>query len=387
MKVFTSSHKVDPVKWEAIRDTENLFTDLRYLKAVEEANILDCEHQFFEFSRDGKLLCSIYGFILINDFASYLNKPWLNIINSIRKAFPDFMKIKSLEIGTPINFGLTISLDSQIRDDQLISIISLIKRYARKQNVNLVLIRDFRGQTLPIENHLILSGFSKLANLPNAILKLRWKSFEEYTADMKSMYRRNVKVKKRQKEKAQIQTIICKGKQSLKLVDDYVSLYKNVRKNSDFFSREFYGKEFHHAMYNNLNEFSYWLQYYKNSKLVAFFHFFVYKGKTVLNILGMDYQVSFEAMLYFNSYFDWIQYSIDHNIHSYDAGTTTFIAKSSLGFSIVPQRMYLWMSNPIFLWAVKTGYRHSMDMGIKNVRRAFKEEGYQYLWDGDQDNL
>ncbi len=67
----------------------------------------------------------------------------------------------------------------------------------------------------------------------------------------------------------------------------------------------------------------------------------------MIQFVGMDYDVSRTALLYFNAYYDLIQFAIENRIQTIEAGITTYRAKSELGFSIIPQRMYIWHKSPL----------------------------------------
>ena len=75
-------------------------------------------------------------------------------------------------------------------------------------------------------------------------------------------------------------------------------------------------------------------------------------------------------------------FAIKNGITLDEAGTTTYEAKSEIGFSILPQRMYLWHQNALFIAVAVHVFKTLMDNMIDNCHYAFKSNNHQYLWDG-----
>jgi len=382
MRVVSRMEEVDQSSWEEIRDRNNLLTDLSYLKAVEESDVNECEYQYFEFYKSGQLICSMFGYVIINDAVLFSGEFIKKFISAIRRILPGLLKIKTLEIGSPVGLGLTISISPHIKREYLSSIVNLLKKYARQNRIKVILVRDFKEGKAPIESILSKAGFKCVPNLPDSIMKIEWGSFEEYLSCLKKNYRRQARKKIRKKDDQGIRTLISNEIGDLNRAKGYAELVKNVTERAVEYARESIGEQYHVAMFNNLKGSSYWLQYYDDDdELVAFVHFIVYKGTMMLQYVGMDYEISRDALLYFNSYYDQIKFAIENGIKSIEAGITTYRTKSELGFSLYPQRMYVWHKNPLlrpFIGMVFKANENKME----EYHYAFKNNTNQYLWDG-----
>lgn len=383
MRVVGRSEKIDWSCWESIRDKKNLLTDPSYLKAVEESGVIECEYQYFEFYESGQLICSMFGYVIINDAALFYGETFKKLISAVRRVIPGFLTAKTLEIGTPVSVGITVSVSPQVSREHIFSIVDLLKEYTRKNHIKVILIRDFNEVKTSLESVLLEAGFKCIPNLANSVMKIEWGSFEEYLSCLKSRYRQHARMRMRKKKTAGIRTALLNSRDGLIKSGDYARLYRNVVDRSEEYEREFISEQYHTAMFNNLKGCNYWLQYYNDDELVAFVHFIVYKGIMMLQYVGMDYEISREALLYFNSFYDQIKFAIENGVKSIEAGITTYRTKSEMGFSIYPQRMYLWHKNPLlrpFIGMVFKTTEHREE----DCHYAFKDNRSQYLWDGKE---
>jgi len=382
MKVKNSIRQVDRAAWEQLRDCDNMLTDPDYMQAVEKAQIFECEHRYFEFYECEQIICSMSGVILLND-AGYLCKGIsTKIISFLRRFFPKFLMIRTLEIGSPINSGMTISTRDDINAAQLSIIVDLLKKYSRDERISIIVFRDFNRDEVLIESVLQQMGLISLFNMPTGRMDIVWDSFEQYMADLKKRYRSDARRKMNNKSKHDIRTSFSNDANALDLTKTYTSLFENVRARSEEYQREIIGEQYHIEMYNHLKEQNCWLRYFKDDELVAFSHFIVYKGVMKGQFVGMDYETSHKAMLYFNFIYDSIRHAIENDIRTIEAGPTTYEAKSSSGFSILPQRMYIWHRIKLVRLAVPYVYSMLTDFQINRYHYAFDGNKYQYLWDG-----
>lgn len=261
MRVVSRMEEVNQSSWEEIRDRNNLLTDLSYLKAVEESDVNDCEYQYFEFFESGRLICSMFGYVIINDAALFSGDLIRKLIFFIRRIIPGLLKIKTLEIGSPVGLGLTISISSHVRRRHLFSISELLKKYARQNRIKVIVVRDFREEEISFESMLSRSGFKCVPNLPASVMKIPWESFEDYLHCLKLKNRQDARRKIRKKEASGIRTVFSKGDECITRAGEYEELVNNVKERAVEYARESIGEQYHVAMFNNLKGSSYWLRF------------------------------------------------------------------------------------------------------------------------------
>ena len=380
MKVHQRIDQVPLSAWNAVRDRDNLLADPSFLKAIEEARVVECDYRYFEFREADRLVCTMSGGIIDNDLLMFSNPTLKKLASVIRESVPSFLKRRTLEIGSPLGFGTTLSHAGGITPGQWGDIIRKIQAYARRRRIQLVVVRDFSGPRHEVEDALLESGFRALFNLPLARMHIVWDSFDDYLMAMRKPMRQNIRRKIRKKQAYGIRTVLTSD--GLKHLDRCLELFENVRSRSSRFNRDTIGEDYFRAMSRNLREHSHWGYYFHGDRLVTFTHFVSYRKQLVAQIVGMDYDVSTRAMLYFNSHYDLLRWAFDHGLDTYQSGITSYEPKSAAGLSVIPQVMYLWMPDTTvldvvtFLWGRMTSY------GIEGCHYAFKGRKYQYIWDG-----
>lgn len=279
MRVVNSLAQINRSSWEMIRDKNELVTDPDYLNGVETSEVIDCEYRYFEFYDNSRLICAMSGYILMNDAALFHGSLLKKITALVRTVVPGFLKTRTLEIGSPINLGLPVLISERATPEQLDTAVDLLKSYARRNRVKALLIRDFMAERKPFEVTLPKTGFICVLNLPNSLMKMEWDSFQDYLSCLKSRYRQHARKRIRKKDSSKIETVITCGRDGLKSVGDFVDLFRHVLEKSEEYKREFIGEKYHRAMFENLRDCNYWLQYFKDGRLVFFAHFIVYKKK------------------------------------------------------------------------------------------------------------
>jgi predicted N-acyltransferase len=380
MRVVHQLDQTNRPAWESLRDPGNLLSDYRYLKTIEEARVIECQPCYFEFYAGSEMICFAPAYLLANDLALYAGDPVQKVLLALRRLFPGWLKVPTLEFGSPISTGQMLSISPLAGLSQLGQAAALIIAYARTHRIGLVLLRDFVGPVRPLELAFKQNGFAEMLDFPLARMSVRWDSFEAYLAEMTDHYRSPVRRKMKLKEKQAIKTVWRRDESALDYLSDYRRLFANVRERSSEYPREYIGDPYHQAMHAFMGEDSLWLQYFKDGILAAFLHLVVYQDQLLLHYIGMDYQVSHQASLYFNALYDAIKYAIEHRLHSIDAGVTTYPAKAAAGFSILPQRMYFWHRSPLIRRFAVRGFEAFTDFGLQDCHPAFRE--HQEIWQG-----
>jgi predicted N-acyltransferase len=370
---------IDLARWDAIRDPDNLLTDGSYLRAIEEAHVGDGALRYLEFHEDGRLICTMTGSVLVNDLVMFTNPALERAASVVRVLVPSFLQRNTMEIGPMVGVGTSISHVRWVTHDQWRDVVAQIKEHARTRRVELVLFRDFAGKH-PIESALLDAGFVRFFNLPLATMKIPWDSFDGYLGALKRARRSDVLVKMRKKREHGIRTVMTND--GLGPLDRYAELYANVSRRSKRFNRDGVGENYHRSMFRNMRKCSYWLQYFQGDTLVSFSHVLRYGSQLSAQFIGLDYDVSTRARLYFNMYYDLLQFAFENGLDRFDAGITSCRAKSAIGFSVVPQVMYAWMSNGTTLRVAAEMWNRMTSYDVDGCRLAFKDPAHQALWDG-----
>jgi predicted N-acyltransferase len=282
------------------------------------------------------------GYHLKLNLATYAGRLLEKVLTPFQRAFPGLLKMNALIIGTPVSAGLTTISSPEASFETLSAVIERLKSYAQEQKIQVLLVRDFNQEKIPLEYALETAGFECMPNFPLAYMQVHWKNFDAYLADMKSRYRYDARRRMKRKTEQRIDTIFCKGNEAIQFNSQYVKLYRNVLARSDEYPHEYIGEDYHQAMAAHFGDRSYWLNYFQGEQLVAFLHFIQHREQLIAQYVGLDYKVSEAGQLYFNAFYDLIHFAIQQGLTHIESGIMSYPAKTSLGFSIRPQRMYLW---------------------------------------------
>jgi len=380
MRVFHSVTQIDHTAWESLRNPSQLFTDLNYLQAVESSQAIDCEFLYFLFYKDKALYLGLWGYALEIDILSFTPKMITNLFKVVRKMWLKSFIIKTLIIGTPISLGETFVLAPDVRVEDLETAINQLQQYAQEKKIKLILGRDFKQERNKLEESLEKNGFRMIHNYPLAYLPIQWKSFDEYLAAMTSHYRRQFRLRVRRKVKQEIHTKIISDQEILAYTPCLEKLFRNVQQRSNEFPHELIGENYHKSMRQHLNGNSYWQLYFQKENLVGFLHFIIYKKKIIGQYIGLDYQVANAAQLYFNAIYDQIRFAIENDIEMIEAGVTTYPAKTSMGFSLTPQRMYLWHKSSFFRQLARWFSPNPANFELDDCHLIFRESRFQNIY-------
>lgn len=382
MRLLSSLDEVNIQAWQVSADPSEVTTNLEFLRAVAESEAVPCTPRYVEFYRAGQLVLGFAAYAVENDLLGYLPDRLGRWLGVFRRWRPGWLRLTTMEIGSPLANGTPAVVAAQAEEADLQAALQLFQRYCRQQGHSLLLLRDFTGPLQPLERAAVRAGWQVMPGYPLAEMRLVWGSFADYVAAMRKHYRYDLREKMQRKEKAAIRTVVTNQPDALELVEAYAALYRNVLERSEEYPREVIGVAYHRAMRRHLGERSYWLQYFQDGRLCAFAHLIVQGEALHIQYLGMDYQVSRQAALYFNIIYDSIRLAFEQGLRVVKGGVTTYSVKSAIGFSILPQRMYLWHPNPLVRRLAKSFFAATADFEQAQYRVPFRDAGLQVIWDG-----
>lgn len=381
MRWLSSLAEINRPAWQEFARPDELTTDLAYLQAVEASQAVPCEPGYLEFYRQNQFVCALAGYLVDNNLADILAGRAGGLLRALQRFQPTLFHLRTFEIGCPISTGLPVVLSPEASLADLEAALLLTQRSLRRRAA-VLLMRDFYGPLHPLEIVAERQGWQRMVGYPLAELRLPWDSYDAYLAALRKRYRYDQRDKTRRKEAAGIRTVVTTEAGPPAQTQVYEALYRNVHERSSEYPREFIGTPYHQAMERYLHGRSIWFQYYHEDTLVAFTHVIMTGDQLHLQYLGMDYQFSHQAALYFNFFYDVIRLAFTCGLRIVRAGVTTYSVKSSIGFSVLPQRMYLWHPLPLARRLAERFFTSTTDFELDRCRLVFREPQYQVLWDG-----
>lgn len=345
VKCYDTLSQVSPSDWNSIVGRTGVICRHEFLHAVELSRINDCRY-FYPVVYEGNQIVAHACLYFISTKLDTLVQGCLKRgIELVRKVATSFLVMKSVECGTPVALGSTISLrEGAVSTSALCAIVDKAQEIADDMKVKMLLFRDFEPDKTVIPSALCGMGFKTVHNLPSAHLGIRWKSFADYENAMKSEYR--YKIRSRRKEFLTAGGALTMARRFDNLVPLLARLWRNVHDRATEYKREVLSDAFFANM-ANVGEQIQVLLATVNSEPAGFLLLMFDEDKLTPLFCGLDYRITRSCPVYFNLFYGAIEVAIDRGLKLVDFGITNLGPKAELGAKAVQLRMYMRCQPPL----------------------------------------
>jgi len=353
--VVTKADLIDSTLWESC--FSHLCFDHRHFHTIEKTIPQDFDYRYLVLEDEETGVRAIQPVFLIRqDIMAGLPRPFHTLMRTIRRIFPNFLKLKTLMVGTTVGEGHLGAASDPDRAWLGEALHETVADYARECNASIVVLKDFhskyREHLAPFSNN----GYSRVPSMPGVKLDLNFDSFEDYMAQSLSKATRKGLRRKFKKAAAagpievQVLTDISP------LIDEVFPLYIAVFERAEFrfekLTKE-YLCEVGKQMPDRVRFFVWW----RSGKIIAFSLCFVHDNLLYDGVIGLDYSVALDLHLYFITWRDTIQWAIENKVKCYYSGPLNYDSKRHFRCDLVPLDLYVFHTspwiNPIFRRAVK----------------------------------
>ncbi len=194
LQVFRNLATVDREAWDEIAGSSAVIRSHDYLRAVAAAGLNDCQY-FYPIVTDerGRILAHCCVYTITTDLTQILPAGLQGVASALRRLWPGFLQVKLTECASPHVIGHAFSFrDGAPRAELLLLLESAIASIAAAAGSPLIVIRDFLAEELPAFERLGQCGYQRVSNQPQARIALRWPSYAQYLASMRSRYRKDL---------------------------------------------------------------------------------------------------------------------------------------------------------------------------------------------------
>jgi len=346
IKSYNSITEIDEKEWDSIVGRNRLICTHRYLEAIEKSRINDCRFFYPVIYESGKIIAHTSVYYISTELDSFAQGAVKKAINFIRRIWKGFLILRTLECGTPVALGNTISMKEEAdRSVVLRLMVREIERLARNLHVNIVLFRDFYDEELNFYDELVKRGYVRIHNLPNTKIKIKWKSFDEYLNSMRSQYRWKIVGRMKRFYRDDISMRILRGFSDY--ADRLEQLWMNVYQNATEYKRERLTDLFFTNIDKYLKDRSAVLLAEKGDRIIGFTLLF-FDDETLIPIYsGLDYNYNEIYCIYFNLLYKIVDVAITEGMKDIDLGITTLVPKKEMGAEVVRLKMYMRHFNPL----------------------------------------
>jgi predicted N-acyltransferase len=345
--LLKSIREMEPDVWNSIVGHDKLICRHEYLQAIEQSQINDCRY-FYPVLRDddGTLIAHTCFYFISTELDSFARGLTKKAITAIRRIFPSFLILRSVECGTPVALGSTVSVREGYDGKVVLkSFAAEAERLAKELGVNVILFRDFFDSDLAGSDVLLTAGYRRVFNLPAVRLRVRWSSFQAYLEDLRSSYRYTIRSRMKAFNKAGY---------SFRLIRDYrdfagdlARLWRNTYDHATEYKREVLEEPFFRQIQENLGGRSSVLLVEKSGVPVAFSILLDDDDTLISMSSGLDYSCGKDSFLYFNLFYKTIELAIAGKKKEIDLGITTLGPKVEIGGDVVPLTMYMKCTNRV----------------------------------------
>lgn len=373
LKLFNSIDEIEENLWDSLLPPNEIIKTHRFLKAVERSNINNCNFSYVLFFSNGKAVANASIFcmdIYLDVIAPVLIK---NICRNIRKAIPNFLKLKLVGCGTPVaTCGNGIAISEKTHFKQIIvSLTQAIFQIAERERAHCLLYKEYNSQEAHAFDTLQSMGFLKLPSLPTTFIDVSWHSFDEYLKSLKKKYRLLVKNDLAKLNDPELSIEISKdfGKYANELWTLYMNVYEKAEVKFEQLTPEFFQNI---SIY--LKGESSAILFKINNKIVAF-ELIIEDDFTLRPIyLGIDYEMNKNISLYFNSIYQIIKIGIERNKTTIELGQTSYYPKLKTGARVEPLYLYLKFKAPLVQYILKYPLNALFPERIFATKNVFKNQ-------------
>lgn len=334
-KAFNTVDTIPALDWESLNIHNNTYFSPHFLRTFETSNPKIAFKYIVIYDKLNAVGLANIQIISLSIDAILKN---IKISNTAKRIFRFFLCNYPLKIMFCGNVFLSgehgIILNQDIDKKKAFLVISkAIKNLSslkKNRPLHAVFVKDFYQESLHITDHLLDYNYMKMPVEPNMIFKLNsnWKTFEDYTDDLKSKYR--VKVNKADKTSSGLTAKLFNEDDFKVYKEELQQLYENTISNADF-----------NAQVLDLNTYIKLRALYKDNfivqayfyedKLVGFLSALDNNNHLDAHFIGLDYELNKTYAIYPRILNDYVRIGIERQVSQINFGRTASEIKSTIG--------------------------------------------------------
>jgi predicted N-acyltransferase len=350
VRVFESIRDVLLDEWNAIAKYHSYTYSHEFSEIVESSSSSDCHYGYVLVYDENDHPVSLTHFNITRTDIAIFSSGWLRTsLTRIRRLFPNFLKIRTLECAFPISSEHHPDSSKQhLLEKSFQSLGTTLLELARKQGIFLVIIGPFEPQDRPYEPALNELGYQFVPCLPIATLDIAWKTPDEYLSSMKSYYRSKLQRHLRINQLNEIRHELRDNFDELAEV-----LWRQwlvVRDHATEYNGETLTPDFYKDFSLKFGERSKVLLFYCKDELVG--HALLLLDRDTLRWRNFGRTKAENDSLYIYACHKVVETAINLGVKHLDLGVTTYAIKRDFGASIIPRKIAIRVSWDIFnkLW-------------------------------------
>jgi hypothetical protein len=320
--------------------------DHRYYELVEDTVRQQFEYRYFTIKNERGAVRAIQPFFILDqDLIAGVGPRIGAAINSIRRVWPRFLKMRTLMVGCTAGEG-HLDGDELLLGSNARLLASDIVVHARSLQAPLIVLKEFPAKYRSTLKCFLDHGFSRVPSLPMTRLNIDYPSFDEYmNKALNSATRR--KLRKKFKSALQGPPI------EMSVVDDvtsiigevyplYLQVYERSKLHFEKLTSEFFcglGRRMPDKV-----RFFVWRQ---NKRIIAFSLCMPEHDALYAEYVGFDYSVALTLHLYHYVVRDMTSWAIANGYKSFRSSGLNYDPKLHLRHLLDPIDLYVRHASPV----------------------------------------
>lgn len=328
---------------------ENAFAgkrkDHRYYELVEDTIRQGFDYRYFAIKNEhGEIQAVQPFFILDQDLIIGLSSNIAAWINSIRRVWPRFLKMRTLMVGCAAGEGHLDGSELSLGATARILASDIVTR-ARELRVPLIVLKEFPAKYRKPLKCFLDEGFSRVPSLPMTRLDIDYASFDEYMDKaLNSATRR--KLRKKFKAAAQGPPIELDVVDDVRAIADEVyPLYLQVYERSKFHFEKL-TKEFLCGLGRRMPDKVRFFVWRQRAQVVAFSLCMLEGDAIYAEYIGLDYTVALQLHLYHYAVRDMISWAMANGYKWFRSSGLNYDPKLHLRHLLDPIDLYVRHTSP-----------------------------------------
>jgi hypothetical protein len=314
--------------------------DHRYYELIEDTLHPEFEYRYFVMRDAGGRVCAVQPFFLLDqDLLVGASPRFGALIDSIRRIWPQFMRLRTLMVGCVAGEGHLAGGEACGQDcAQLMA--AFITNHARALGAPLIVLKEFPARYRSALECFLDNGFTRVPSLPMTQLCIDYASFDDYmNRALNSATRKKLRKKLQAAEQA--------PRIEMSLVDDvtpvidqvyplYLQVYRRSKLHFEKLTEEYFC-ELGRRMRDKVRFFL-WRQ---SGRIVAFATCMIQGDTIYAEYIGLDYRVALDLHLYHYAFRDMITWSIANGYKWFRSSGLNYDPKLHLRHLLDPIDLYV----------------------------------------------
>lgn len=341
-RVFRRIGELPRDEWDSVANVNSCTYSSDFLELTELSDAGRSRHGYGMIYDEDDDLVAVAPFKISKTDVGIFSSGWLRkLLARIRKRFPNFLMVSSLECTVPALSKQHHTPEQEQSCGKVLQVLGkTLIEIAEDNGAFLVIIGAFEPQAQPCEACLADLGYQFVPCLPVALLAVRWTDASDYPATMKSYYRSKLQKHLRINQSNAIRHELRESFAGLAEV--LWQQWRVVREHAKECDDEELTPDFYRHFSEKLGTNSKVLLIYAGETLVG--HALLLLDGETLRWRNFGRVRAANDSLYIYAGHKVVEVAISLGVKHLDLGVTTYEIKRDLGASIVPRRIAIRIS-------------------------------------------